>query len=123
VARGEKQLNLTAELKNKQGETKFMAKNRNEVFNLLGAEFQDVDGETAEKLDIPGGVKVTKLYAGKLMKHTQIREGFIITKVDGQVVKNTEELAKALQNKKGGILIEGVYEEIPGVHYYAFGLT
>jgi Do/DeqQ family serine protease len=123
VARGEKQLNLTAELKNKQGETKFMAKNRNEVFNLLGAEFQDVDGKTAEKLDIPGGVKVTKLYAGKLTKHTQIREGFIITKVDGQIIKSTDDLAKALKDKQGGILLEGVYQDLPGVHYYAFGLS
>jgi serine protease Do len=66
--------------------------------------------------------KVKILYAGKFMKHTEMREGFIITKVDGKAVKNTEELAKALENKKGGVLIEGVYEDIPGTYYYAFGL-
>ncbi len=123
VARGKKDLKIKVELKNKDGETNFLAKNRKEVFNVLGAEFQDIDRETAKELDIPGGVKVTKLYAGKLMKHTQIREGFIITRVDDQSVKNTEDLARALENKKGGILIEGVYEDLPGVHYYAFGLT
>ena len=123
VVRGDKRLNLKAELKNKEGETKFLAKNRKELFNILGADFEDIDDKTAKKLDIPGGVKISKLYAGKLMKHTQIREGFIITKVDGQVIKDTEELAKALEDKKGGILIEGVYENLPGVHYYAFGLS
>lgn len=75
-----------------------------------------------KKLEIEGGVRVKKLYSGKLTKHTQIREGFIITKVDGQVINNTEELAKALENKKGGVLIEGVYEDFPGEYYYAFGL-
>jgi Do/DeqQ family serine protease len=123
IARDNQRLNLKAELKNKAGETEFLAKNRKEVFNVLGAEFENIDSKTAKKLDLPGGVKISKLYAGKLTKHTQIREGFIITKVDGQVVKNTEELAKVLENKQGGILIEGVYEDLPGVQYYALGLS
>lgn len=123
IARGDKRLNLKVELKNREGDTKFLAKNRKEVLNILGAEFEDITEETAKKLDIPGGVRVAKLYAGKLMKHTQIREGFIITKVDDQIVENTENLAKILDKKEGGVLIEGVYEDLPGVHYYAFGLS
>jgi serine protease Do len=122
IDRGGKIMDVKAELKNREGETKFLAKNRKEIFNVLGAEFEDIDKSLARKLDIDGGVKVKILYAGKFMKHTEMREGFIITKVDGKAVKNTEELAKALENKKGGVLIEGVYEDIPGTYYYAFGL-
>ncbi|WP_075351421.1 Do family serine endopeptidase [Algoriphagus marinus] len=122
IARGKQQLDLKVELKNREGEVKFLAKNREEIFNVLGAEFEDVEKDVAKKLEIEGGVRVKKLYPGKLTKHTEIREGFIITKVDGQVIKNTEELAKALENKKGGVLIEGVYEDLPGDYYYAFGL-
>lgn len=122
IARGSKEMDVKVELKNREGETKFLAKNRKEIFNILGAEFEDIEKELAKKLDISGGVKVKKLYAGKLMKHTEMREGFIITKVDGQVIKNSEELSRALDKKKGGVLLEGVYEDLPGKSYYAFGL-
>ena len=122
IDRRGKEMEVKAELKNREGDTKFLAKNRKEIFNVLGAEFEDIDKNLARKLDINGGVKVKKLYAGKLMKHTEMREGFIITKVDGNSIKNMDELARVLESKKGGVLIEGVYEDIPGTYYYAFGL-
>jgi len=42
--------------------------------------------------------------------------------VDGQKVKSVDELVNALENKEGGVLLEGVYEDIPGEYYYAFGM-
>jgi Do/DeqQ family serine protease len=122
IARGKKELELKASLKNRAGESGLLSAERREIFNVLGAEFKDLDKNTAKKLDIGGGVRVTKLYAGKLMKYTDMKEGFIITKVDGKRVANTDELASELENKKGGVLIEGVYEDLPGEYYYAFGL-
>ena len=122
VVRGNKELNVKAALKNHAGESTITASDRNEIFTILGAEFKDLDQSVAKKLDIEGGVQVTRLYAGKLTKFTEMREGFIITKVDGKKVTNTRELSRELENKKGGVLIEGVYEDIPGVYYYAFGM-
>ena len=109
-------------LKNREGESKLVAKESHEVLNILGADFEDLDKKTAKKLDLPGGIKVTNLTAGKLKRHTDIREGFIITKVDGVTVTSVEELIQALENKKGGVMLEGVYEDYPGEYYYAFGL-
>lgn len=122
IDRGSKDIDVKVQLKNREGDTKFLAKNRKEIFNILGAEFENLDKEQAKKLDIKGGVKVTKLYAGKLMRHTDMREGFIITKVDNKPIKNTDELSKILERKKGGVLFEGVYEDVPGEYYYALGL-
>ncbi len=122
VIRGENTISLKAKLKNREGETTFLANNRNEVINELGAVFEDIDDETAEKLDIEGGVRVKKLYAGKLRNYTDIREGFIITKVDKISIKSTKDLAKALDNVEGGVLIEGIYEDLPGKQFYAFGM-
>ena len=51
-----------------------------------------------------------------------MREGFVITKVGGKAVHSVEGLAKALKDRKGGVMLEGVYEGIPGEYYYAFGL-
>lgn len=122
IMRGEEKLTLEVKLKNKEGETKFLTKNKYEIFNILGADFETLDKERAKELEIEGGVKVIKLYAGKLSKHTDMREGFIITKIDGKLVDSVEDLAGILEGKKGGILIEGIYEDLPGSYYYAIGL-
>ncbi len=109
-------------LYNLQGKKDFVEKEHTEVLNILGCELSDIDTETAKKLDIKGGVKVSKLHAGKLKKQTQIREGFIITRIDNEDVTSVKEAVKLLEKKKGGVMIEGVYEDIPGKYYYAFGL-
>lgn len=109
-------------LRNREGETDFLDKARTTIFNNLGAQFEDLDKKTAKKLNIDGGVKVSKLFAGKLKLNTAIKEGFIITKIDGRVIKSVDDLETALKDKKGGVLIEGVYEDLPGTHYYALGL-
>jgi len=109
-------------LNNRQGNAKFVKNEHKGVLNILGADLETIDGKLAKKLDIAGGVKVKNLTAGKLLKYTQMREGFIITKVDGQHIKTVEDLAQILKSRKGGVLLEGVYEDIPGTYYYAFGM-
>lgn len=109
-------------LNNRNGNTELATKDTREIIKILGAELEDVDKKLAKQLNIDGGVKVKKLYAGKLRKSTQMREGFIITHADGHAVKSVDDLAEILENKKGGVMIEGVYEDLPGEYYYAFGL-
>ncbi len=109
-------------LNNRKGNTNLVSKEQKDVLNVLGADFETLNASTAKKLGIDGGVKVKSLSAGKLRKDTQLREGFIITKADGQAVKTVEDLNKILDKKKGGVMLEGVYEDIPGTYYYAFGL-
>lgn len=122
VKRKSVDIEITVKLRNRDGDTKFLADSKKEIFNVLGAEFEDLDDQEIEKLDIEGGVRVKKLYAGKLSKHTDIKEGFIITRVDGKTVANKQKLAQILERKKGGVLVEGIYEDIPGTQFYAFGL-
>lgn len=90
---------------------------------MLGAGFETVSDQMARELGIEGGVRVTELGDGKLRRETRMREGFIITSVDGQSVTTVEEFKEYLNRKgSGGVLLEGVYENYPGVYYYAFGL-
>ncbi len=110
-------------LKNREGGAELAKKQEyGEALRSLGAEFETLDASTSKKLDIAGGVKVSRLYAGKLRQQTNMREGFIITKVDGKSVRTVDDLAKILENKKGGVMLEGRYENSPEVHYYAFGI-
>lgn len=107
-------------LKNRNGNTEIVKKEKSEIISMLGAEFETTTKEEQNKLRINGGVKITKLNNGKL-RNAGIREGFIVTKIDRKEIKNTEDLIQSMENKQGGILIEGIYPN--GMRaYYAFGL-
>lgn len=123
VNRKGEQKSFQVTLNNRSGNVALVEKPKlDDTMMQLGAEFKTLDDKTADKLDIDGGVKVVKIGPGKLRKNTQMQEGFIITKVDGRNVTSVEDLQKALDGKKGGVMLEGVYEDLPGEYYYAFGL-
>lgn len=122
VNRKGEQKKLKIPLKNIEGNTKVVADNRSEVIKSLGAEFSNLYEQDKKDSGIKAGVKVTKLYPGKLRSDTEIREGFIITKVNRTPVKSVKELVTMLESQTGGVLIEGVYPNDPTVYYYAFGM-
>ncbi len=107
-------------LKNKNGNTDVVEKPKIEVVSALGATFEDINDSDKKKLGIENGLKVSKLSAGKLLS-AGIKEGFIITGVDKKKISSVDDIKSALENKKGGVLIEGVYPN--GMRaYYGFGL-
>lgn len=123
INRSGKEKTIIVTLNNRDGNTELVEKEHKEMLAILGADLQTIDKKTAAKLEINGGVKVNKLYAGKLRKQTQMKEGFIITKADHQTIENVDKLIKHLEDKgEGGVLFEGVYEDLPGEYFYAFGL-
>ena len=89
-------------------------KERKETLGPLGADF------AAFRNDRMKGVQVKKLYPGKLRQYTEIRPGFVITKVDGRQVNDLDELACILIAKKGGVMVEGYYEGRQEASFYAF---
>jgi serine protease Do len=73
-------------------------------------------------LDINNGVRVKELGSGKLAKYTDIREGFVITKVNEVAVKSVKEFNELLKKKKSGelVILSGTYEDVPREFNYAF---
>lgn len=122
VDRKGKEMDFLVTLRNQEGKEKIYERGTKEVLDILGVELEELDKESAKKLNVDGGLRITKLFAGKLKRHTDAKVGFIITKVDGKTCKTVDEFVKYLENKKGGVMIEGVYEDYPGTYYYAFGL-
>ncbi|MBI4946726.1 MAG: Do family serine endopeptidase [Bacteroidetes bacterium] len=107
-------------LRSKTGDTMISKVNDNEVLSLLGANFESLSSSDMKRLGIDGGVKITSLEAGKL-RSAGIKEGFIITSIDKKKVDSLDDVKSALENKEGGVLIEGVYTN--GMKaYYALGL-
>ena len=122
VDRKGKELDFLVTLRNQDGKEKLYERESKEVLDILGVELEELDKEAARKLDISGGLRITKLFPGKLKRHTDIKVGLVIIKVDGKVMKTIDDFIKYLEGRKGGVLIEGVYEDYPGTYYYAFGL-
>lgn len=122
INRSGQTLKKTAVLQGLEGGTEVVAKERSEVQSMLGAELATLDRDEARSLNIDGGVKIVKLYPGKLRKDTEIREGFVITRVNTQKVDSVDELNKVLQKTSGGVMLEGLYEGEKGTKYYAFGM-
>ncbi|MCS6832931.1 MAG: Do family serine endopeptidase [Flammeovirgaceae bacterium] len=123
ILRDGKEKKIEVTLRTKEGETKLITKSESgSKLEELGAEFEDLTDAEKRKAGIAGGVKVKKLLPGKLRNQTDIREGFVITKVDKKPIRNKKELEEALKNSEGGVLIEGIYLDYPGTYYYGLGM-
>lgn len=123
VNREGKEVALSTTLKNKEGKAEVAKADRKEIFDVLGAEFSDLSEKEKKAAKVTEGVKVKSVFAGgKLKTQTDMKDGFIITKVDKQPVKSAKELAAVLEKKTGGVMLEGVYEDLPGTYYFALGL-
>lgn len=93
-----------------------------ELLKKLGIEVENLSEKEKQTLKIPGGMKVIKIYGGIIEQYTNMREGFIVTKVNGKRIRNIGEFSEEVKSTKGGIMLEGIYPTIPGVYYYAFGI-
>jgi len=107
-------------LKNREGNTEIITSDNTSMLKLLGVELEEVDAKLKEKLSIDNGVLVKKVYPGKLQK-SGIQDGFIITAINNEAVGTVDELIASLENKKGGVLVQGVYPNGRKA-YYGFGM-
>jgi S1-C subfamily serine protease len=93
-------------LRNKAGNTGVVSDDKIEI---LGARFENVDKELADRLKIKGGVQIVELKDGKLIN--RVRKGFIITKINQKPVTSVDEITSIINSlKRGeGVFIEGIY--------------
>jgi Do/DeqQ family serine protease len=120
VNRDGDQKELLMTLRNKNGGTSEIKFASEKNLSIFGASFESISASELKKLKIDNGIKVIKLSSGKLAS-SGIKEGFIITTIDKKPVTTVNDLAAYIENKTGGVLIEGLYPN--GVKgYYGFGL-
>lgn len=99
---------VVATLQNIDGYTEFIAQ-RSEV-ELEGAVFATPSAEEQQQLNISGGAEVTDIGPGK-WSDAGLQQGFIITSIDREPIRDVEHLQETMENKQGGILIEGITPE------------
>ena len=105
-------------LRNLEGSTGIVK--RDEVLDILGANFAPLSEKEKRSLGISNGVRVISVKEGKFSK-VGIKEGFVLTSVNKIPVNSVKELAKVLEDTEGGVIIEGV-DRNGAKSYYAFGM-
>ncbi|PHN01198.1 Do family serine endopeptidase [Flavilitoribacter nigricans] len=123
VLRNGNEREIDVVLRNREGTTDVVKKGTPaQALAAMGATFETITKEEARAEGIDGGVRVKAVGPGKLAQQTEIREGFIITRVDKQKVTTKEDLIEKLENVEGGLLLEGKYPGQRRNEYYAIGM-
>jgi serine protease Do len=121
VNRDGRELTFEVTLKNREGSLTAVKRDESGLA-ALGMELEDIDGKVLKKLDIHSGVRVKALGNGKLVRETDIREGFIITRLNDTPVNSVKEFNEILKKKNPGelVILSGTYEDFPKEFNYAF---
>jgi len=121
VHRNGNELTIPVTLKSRDGKLGAIRPEERSVVSTLGIQPEDVDTKVLKKLDIDNGVRL-KLGNGRLARYTEMRDGFIVTKVNDVPVKSVKEFTELLKKKKQGdlIIFSGTYEDFPREFNYAF---
>jgi len=86
------------------------------VSEQLNAEFQSLSIPQADELGIIGGAKLVSLSRGILQEQTSIKEGFVVTKVNGKKIYSAEHLFIELKQANSTLVLEGIYDDLSQVH-------
>ncbi len=122
VNRKGKELVIPVVLKSRDGKTGLIKPEEIDAVSSLGIELEEIDAKLLRKLDLDHGVRVKELGKGKVGRYTEMRDGFIITKVNDIPVTSVKEFEKVIKTKKKGDLVtfSGTYEDFPREFNYAF---
>lgn len=123
VNRNGKELTFPVVLKTRKGEVGPIKPEERDAIASLGIELEEADAGILKDLGLKQGIVVKSLDNGKLARYTDIREGFIITKVNDKPVRSVKEFTEIVNNKKSGelVILSGTYKSNPKSEYnYAF---
>ncbi len=106
-------------LKNKSNTTELTTIADGSVLEDLGVELRDLSRSEKRQLQVEG-VMVKSILRGSKIERTNMDPGFIITKVNEVMVASVDDVIEELENSKGKVLLEGVYQNYPGEWGYTF---
>ncbi|MFI3263384.1 MAG: Do family serine endopeptidase [Rikenellaceae bacterium] len=115
VKRDGKMKHFEVLLRNKAGETKLLEKDSIDMVAFLGGQFRDLTAKQQKSLEIDNGVQVIKVGNGLLAK-AGIKEGYIITHINGRAIKTVSDLDRLTQKVQ---TIDGLY---PNGRYISYSV-
>ncbi|MFN8334961.1 MAG: Do family serine endopeptidase [Cyclobacteriaceae bacterium] len=122
VNRAGKEITIPVVLKNREGNEETIKREEKTGYASLGVTLEEVNAKELKALNLSNGVKIKSLENGKLARFTDVREGFIVTKVNDKPVKSIKEFNEALKSKNAGdlVILTGTYADLPREFNYAF---
>lgn len=122
VNRDGSERDFKVELRNRNGGRDVIKRSEAPSASLrsLGADFEELSARDRQQLGITGGVRVKRIYDGK-MSETDVEEGFIIVKANGKNVRTVKELQDILSSVKEGegLMLIGMYPNSSRMYYFA----
>lgn len=106
IRRDGKDKEVSVTLKNKDNKVAAVTSETSEIKKTLGATFEAPSKELMDKLKIKNGIKISALDKG-VLKEAGVPIGYIITSIDKVNIYSSNDIYRLLQNKKGGVLLEG----------------
>jgi len=94
-------------LLSRNGNSKIEITEKKDQVAVLGIELENLSREEKSELEVSNGVKISKVGPGPFKKRS-VPKGFVITHIDKRKVYTAKDVEKAIQNKEGSILIDGV---------------
>lgn len=113
------QTNVT--LRNHLNSTDFVAVRKDDVLRDIGLEIRDLDSMEKSKFG-PEGIYVVSIAKYKKLGNINMEPGYVITKYNGQAVKDANTFIKWLAEHKGTVVLNGFYENYPGEFPYTFSM-
>lgn len=106
---------ITLKLRNEQQTTETVKSDAQNVEQVLGGEFKNLSLLELQHFGIKGGVRVESVGRGLLKNNTEIKEGFIILKVNNKSIKNLDEFYKIFKDLKNddAVTLQGIYLSNP----------
>jgi Do/DeqQ family serine protease len=114
-----KKSHTTVLLKNQINSTEPIVVRRDEILEKMGIEVRNLSTEERNKLDVDG-VKVLSIERGSLIDKINMIPEYIVTHVNGQRVRNADEMVMAIEEAPDEVKLEGFYEKYRGDFPYSF---
>ncbi len=110
-------------LTNQLGNTELILPLRSELLTQLGLEMRDLTEAERTRLGVKQGVLVSRLYAGTIRQTTDMKENFVILRLNGRDVQEAEEVSRILEGAKGEVTLAGFYPRINRLYEYKLKLA
>ncbi len=91
-------------------EEKVQIVRKKDSVEMGGATFENIDQATQKQLGLTGGgVRIKVIKAGP-WKQSGVKQGFIITSIDGEIVEHLDQFVNIINRKERGIWVDGLYQ-------------
>ncbi len=120
VEREGKTMEKDVTLLNSKGNTDILKADAEELTEALSGSFREITESEKQQYGIAKGIVVEKVGKSPFAR-LGIRNGFVITSIDKKTNINTDDI-KALENRKGKVIIEGFYPDDNRTYYYVIVL-